>query len=82
MTSNVLPTILREMGYIEGQNLVIESRFADGKLDRLSSLASELVQLRVEALVAASQPAVKPVGGAHAPTGEPGGARATAATRD
>jgi putative tryptophan/tyrosine transport system substrate-binding protein len=59
MTSNVLPTMLREMGYIEGQNLVIESRFADGRLDRLSGLASELVQLRVDALVAASPPAVK-----------------------
>jgi len=55
MAFNVLPTMLREMEY----TLVVESRFADGKLDRLSGLASELVQLRVDALVAASPPAVK-----------------------
>ena len=59
VTSNVLPAILREMGYVEGQNLVIEQRFADGKLDRLPGLARELVELRVDALVAASPPAVQ-----------------------
>jgi putative ABC transport system substrate-binding protein len=59
VTSNVLPAILREMGYVEGQNLVIELRFADGNLDRLPELARELVGLRVDALVAASPPAVQ-----------------------
>ena len=59
VTSNVLPAILREMGYIEGQNLVIEQRFAEGKLDRLPGLVRELVELRVDALVAASPPAVQ-----------------------
>ena len=59
VTSNVLPAILREMGYVEGQNLVIEQRFADGKLDRLPGLARDLVELRVDALVAASPPAVQ-----------------------
>ncbi len=47
------------MGYVEGQNLVIEQRFADGHLDRLPELARELVGLRVDALVAASPPAVQ-----------------------
>ncbi len=38
---------LRDLGYVEGQNLVIESRYADGETDRLSSLAAELVRLKV-----------------------------------
>src|SRR5258707_13754755 len=58
-TAYLLPLILRELGYVEGQNLVIEQRFAEGKLDRLPGLARELVQLRVDALVAASPPAVQ-----------------------
>ena len=51
-----MPTALRELGYVEGQNLVIERRFAEGKLDRLPALARELVQLGVDVIV--------PVGGA------------------
>src|SRR6476660_5141515 len=39
---------LRDLGYIEGQNIVIEYRFADGKFDRLAELAAELVQLNVD----------------------------------
>jgi ABC-type uncharacterized transport system substrate-binding protein len=58
-TPTVLPMVLREMGYVAGHNLVIEFRFADGKLNRLSELARELVQLRVDALIAASPPAVQ-----------------------
>src|SRR6266849_7472191 len=42
---------LRELGYVEGRNIVIEYRFADGKFDRLADLAAELVQLKVEVLV-------------------------------
>lgn len=37
---------LRELGHVEGKTIVIESSFADGKLDRLSELAAELVRLR------------------------------------
>ena len=44
---------MRELGYIEGKNLVIEWRFADNKPDRLSDLAAELVQLKVDVLVTA-----------------------------
>jgi putative tryptophan/tyrosine transport system substrate-binding protein len=48
---------LRELGYVEGQNLAIEYRYADGKLDRLPELAAELVQLKVNIIVASSSPA-------------------------
>ena len=41
---------LREHAYVEGQNLVIESRFADGSYDRLSSFAAELVGMKVDDL--------------------------------
>ncbi len=44
---------LRELGYIEGQNLVMEYRFAEGKRDRLPDLAAELVRLKVDILVVA-----------------------------
>jgi putative tryptophan/tyrosine transport system substrate-binding protein len=43
---------LRELGYIEGQNVAIEYRYADGKLDRFSELAVELVRLKVDIIVA------------------------------
>jgi putative ABC transport system substrate-binding protein len=43
---------MRELGYVEGKNLAIEWRFADGKLDRLPALAAELVRLKVDVIVA------------------------------
>ena len=42
---------MRELGYVEGKDLLIEWRFADGKYERLPSLADELVQMKVEVLV-------------------------------
>jgi putative ABC transport system substrate-binding protein len=42
---------LRDLGYVEGQNLVIEQRYAEGDDERLPALAAELVQLRVDVLV-------------------------------
>jgi ABC-type uncharacterized transport system substrate-binding protein len=42
---------LRELGYVEGKNIVIESRYAEGKLDRLPALATELVRLKVDVIV-------------------------------
>jgi putative ABC transport system substrate-binding protein len=43
---------LQELGYIEGKNIVIEYRFADGRLERLPALAEELVRLKLEIIVA------------------------------
>jgi putative ABC transport system substrate-binding protein len=48
---------LRELGYVEGKNLVIEWRFADGNYERLPSLATELVQLKVEVILGSGTPA-------------------------
>jgi putative tryptophan/tyrosine transport system substrate-binding protein len=47
---------LAALGYIEGQNIVIEQRGADGQINRLSGLASELVNLKVEVIVAGGTP--------------------------
>ena len=44
---------LRELGYIEGQNIAIEYRYAEGKRDRLPELAAELVRLKVDIIVVA-----------------------------
>jgi len=44
---------LRELGYVEGQNIAIEYRYSHGKNDRASELAAELVRLRVDVIVAA-----------------------------
>jgi putative ABC transport system substrate-binding protein len=48
------PKGMRELGYVEGKNLMIEWRTADGKYERLSGLAAELVQLKVDVIVAAT----------------------------
>jgi putative ABC transport system substrate-binding protein len=57
--SVLVPAALRELGYAEGQNLLVERRFAGGKRDRLSGLARELVQLRVDVIVAVSNEATQ-----------------------
>ena len=48
---------LRELGWVEGQNIVIEYRFAEGQFDRLPDLAAELVRLKVDVIVAIPTPA-------------------------
>jgi putative ABC transport system substrate-binding protein len=48
---------LRDLGYIEGKNIFIETRYAEGKRDRYLTLATELVRLKIDVLVAASGPA-------------------------
>jgi putative tryptophan/tyrosine transport system substrate-binding protein len=50
---------LRELGYVEGQNVVIEYRYAEGKLDRLSELAAELVRLKVDVIVSGGRTATR-----------------------
>ncbi|MCC6192962.1 MAG: ABC transporter substrate-binding protein [Burkholderiales bacterium] len=63
-----LPRALREIGYVEGRNLVIETRFADRKLDRLPALARELVELKVDVIFAVGSEAVRAAKGASATT--------------
>ena len=50
---------LFELGYVEGRDLVIESRFAESKVDRLPALAAELVALQVDVIVAANSTSAK-----------------------
>jgi putative tryptophan/tyrosine transport system substrate-binding protein len=52
---------LRELGYVEGQNIAIESRSAEGKDDRLPALAADLVRSKVDVIVAASGAATRAV---------------------
>src|SRR6266851_9554326 len=48
---------LRELGYVEGQNIAIEYRFSDDRNDRLPVLAAELVDLKVKLILASGTPA-------------------------
>jgi len=50
---------LRELGYVEGKNIIIEDRWADGKFERLPGLAAEIVQMKVNVIVAAGAPAIQ-----------------------
>ena len=52
-------TALRDLGYVEGQNLVVVGRYAEGKLDRLPKMARELVQLRVDVVYAVGSAAIR-----------------------
>jgi putative ABC transport system substrate-binding protein len=51
--SEVIRLALRELGYIEGQNIAIEYRYTEGKQDRLPELVAELVRLKVDIIVVA-----------------------------
>jgi putative ABC transport system substrate-binding protein len=50
---------LRELGYVEGKNIVIEYRYAEGKLDRLPALAAELVRLKVDVIITSGPPVTR-----------------------
>jgi len=50
---------LRELGYVEGKNLLLEYRYAEGNVARFPELAAELVRLNVDLIVASGQPAVQ-----------------------
>jgi putative ABC transport system substrate-binding protein len=51
---------LRELGYVEGKNIVIEYRYAEGKADRERELAVELVRLKVDIIISAGSTATRP----------------------
>ncbi|HET9881619.1 MAG TPA: ABC transporter substrate binding protein, partial [Candidatus Binatia bacterium] len=55
---NVLRQALRDLGYIEGQNILLEYRNAEGNVERFPSLVAELVQLRVDVLVSTNPTAI------------------------
>src|SRR5213593_3047304 len=50
---------LRELGYVEGKNIVLEWRSSEGKFDRLPALAAELVRLKVDMIVTPGAPATR-----------------------
>jgi putative tryptophan/tyrosine transport system substrate-binding protein len=56
--ADALRQALRDLGYVEGQNLTIEYRYAEGKIDRLPELAAKLVRRKVDVIVVSSSPAV------------------------
>jgi putative ABC transport system substrate-binding protein len=56
---NALRKGLRDLGYVEGQNLVIEYRSSEGRAERFPDLASELVSLKVDLIVTRGSPAAK-----------------------
>jgi putative ABC transport system substrate-binding protein len=53
--------ILRERGYVEGENLILDERWAEARLNRLPALAAELVQLKPDVIVASGAGAVRAV---------------------
>jgi putative tryptophan/tyrosine transport system substrate-binding protein len=50
---------LAEQGYVEGQNIIIEARFADGKVERLPEIAAEFVGLKVDAIITGGEPNIQ-----------------------
>src|ERR1700692_4646786 len=60
VTLNSLVAGLSELGYTEGQNIVIERRFGESNPDRLRKVAGELVELKVDVIVAFSTTAARP----------------------
>ena len=57
--SGIIRRMLRELGYVEGKNLVFEFRSADNNLDRLPALADELIRLKVDLILVGSTSAAQ-----------------------
>jgi hypothetical protein len=57
-SEHLLSSSLRDLGYVEGRNLVIERQFAEGEIARLPGLAGDLVQHRVDVIVAVANSAI------------------------
>ena len=57
--ATALPTALRELGYVEGRNLMLQTRYAENDLQRLPALARELLDARVEVIVAVGSSATR-----------------------
>jgi putative ABC transport system substrate-binding protein len=55
----ILPQALRELGYVEGRNIIIERRYAEGRAERLPDLAAELVRLKPDVIVATATAATQ-----------------------
>src|SRR2546430_467146 len=70
---------LRDLGYVDGQNVGIEYRFAEGKLDRLAGFAAELGRLKVDVIVTGGSPGAPAA--PPAATTRPGGGAAQKACR-
>jgi putative ABC transport system substrate-binding protein len=47
---------MRDLGYVEGKNLIVEARFAESRPERLPDLATELLRLKVDVIVATGSP--------------------------
>jgi putative tryptophan/tyrosine transport system substrate-binding protein len=63
--SKTIQRALRELGYIEGQNIVLEYRYAEGKRDRTPEIAAELVRLKVDIIMVAG--GITPIRAARMP---------------
>jgi ABC-type uncharacterized transport system substrate-binding protein len=50
---------LRELGYVEGQNIIIERRYAEGRAERFQEFAREMVQLKADLIIVTTTPAAK-----------------------
>ena len=60
-SADVFRNTLHDLGYVEGRDVTIEFRWAEGHMDRLSPLAAELVALKVDVIVVGTTPAIKAV---------------------
>jgi putative ABC transport system substrate-binding protein len=52
---------MHELGYLEGQNIIFETRFAEGRVDRLMALTAQLLQANVDVIVTSGHPAIRAV---------------------